>query len=509
MPPLTVGHKDAIDRHFRYIQARRHGVLTMRVRVFFRQQADRVVNRYLGVKTEVLPIWTGRLAFLPEFKETRADEILPDEEARRLQIVMYPDLQDQYIQSAILAGGLVGEEDPPDPGDQRLQDYLLQAGERITGINATTRDDVAQAIALGGERGYTPYQIAHGGRGTDADFVTVHDVVSNADPEGHYRGRADTIVRTELAYASARATTDSYRDAGDGVVEQVEVRDGDSAQWGPCGWRFHDDEDIADGSIRSLDEAEQYPIAHPNAVFAGSSFVAYGDLREIRRARYSGPAVRIETGHAGPRMVGTTIGPNHPMLTQRGMVAARDLKPGDNLIYDLRHEAAWFDLDLKHVPPRVEQVFETFDVACGHTAVARTADDFHNDGSFCYGEVDVVFPNRQLLNVWNLGGVQQASQSLLVATYVQPPILTRGGPGLSAAERVRIAATSGVSRFGVGDVGSGHFVLAPITSIETVHFEGWAFDATTVEAIYSSDGFVVSNCVRVFLPLFAGMSLDV
>lgn len=42
---------------------------------------------------------------------------------------------------------------------------------------------------------------------------------------------------------------------------QVEVRDG--AQ---CGWASHDDRDLANGSIRDIDDALAHPLAHPNCV---------------------------------------------------------------------------------------------------------------------------------------------------------------------------------------------------------------------------------------------------
>jgi hypothetical protein len=33
-----------------------------------------------------------------------------------------------------------------------------------------------------------------------------------------------------------------------------------------CGWTSHDDPDKADGTIRTLDEASDYPLPHPNCV---------------------------------------------------------------------------------------------------------------------------------------------------------------------------------------------------------------------------------------------------
>ena len=243
--------RHAITQRFKYVQARRYSGLTIRLRGFFRQQAARVTARYLGTTTATLgiPVWMGRLA-VGEVKETQVDQLLPAEEDRRLQIVMNPDLQAQYLQSAQLATDLLGNE-VMEPGDTRLQNYLLTSGERIVGINDTTRDDVRMALALGGERGYNQHQIAYGV--DEDDFTGIHDIV-----DATYSRRADAIVRTELAFASASATLDTYDDSS---VQQVEVSDGQG-----CGWTEHDDPDLADGSIRDMDDAQEYPIAHPNCV---------------------------------------------------------------------------------------------------------------------------------------------------------------------------------------------------------------------------------------------------
>lgn len=251
-PRFPVAHKRSLKHGFTALQQRRYHVMAARLHVFFTQQAERVVARYLGTTTATLeyPVWMGRLAWAGEVKETQPGEILPPEEDRRLQIVMIPDLEDQYIQSSHYAGQLVGA-DVPDPGDQRVRDYLLSAGGRIVDINDTTRDNVALTLALGGERGYNQYQIA---RGVPADnFPGLDDTVAQT-----YRNRSDTIVRTELSYANAQATLDTYREQ---TVEWVEVQDGDD-----CGWQDHDDPDLADGSFRTMDDADEYPIAHPNCV---------------------------------------------------------------------------------------------------------------------------------------------------------------------------------------------------------------------------------------------------
>jgi hypothetical protein len=48
----------------------------------------------------------------------------------------------------------------------------------------------------------------------------------------------------------------------------VLIFDGDD-----CGWTEHDDSDVADGTVPTLDEAEECPLSHPNCVRAWAPVV--------------------------------------------------------------------------------------------------------------------------------------------------------------------------------------------------------------------------------------------
>lgn len=80
-------------------------------------------------------------------------------------------------------------------------------------------------------------------------------------------GRARTIALTETANAYNQASLAGY--ATTGLVEKVEVFDGDG-----CGWTSHDDPDLANGSIRTLDEGQRQVIAHPRCQRAFGAVVA-------------------------------------------------------------------------------------------------------------------------------------------------------------------------------------------------------------------------------------------
>jgi hypothetical protein len=89
---------------------------------------------------------------------------------------------------------------------------------------------------------------------------------------------ARMAVRTKLAETWQLASFDLFRQAG---ITYVEVVDGAG-----CGWSSHDDPDKANGTIRSLEEAGAYPLAHPNC---GRSTYPRIDVRTDDDARRAGP----------------------------------------------------------------------------------------------------------------------------------------------------------------------------------------------------------------------------
>ena len=176
--------------------------------------------------------------------------IIPAGDAEKLVRAAGPFVRDMLSRSSSAAGDLVGIGGLTDTNPALLE-LLARAATRLTRVNDATREAVRAAITEGSSRGYSDFQIA---RGVPEDsFPGLRDVITET-----YRGRADTVARTELATASQEAAVERYASAG---VSQVEVLDGPG-----CGWTEHADPDEANGSLRTLAEAEQYPIAHPNCV---------------------------------------------------------------------------------------------------------------------------------------------------------------------------------------------------------------------------------------------------
>lgn len=127
---------------------------------------------------------------------------------------------------------------------------------QVAGITDTTRQILRDKVAAAIDRGYSIDELVGGV--ADDGFVGLDDLFGT---------RADTIALTETATAYNTASLSGYADSG--LVETVEVFDGEE-----CGWTEHDDPDAADGSIRTLDEADDYPVAHPNCQRAFGPVVA-------------------------------------------------------------------------------------------------------------------------------------------------------------------------------------------------------------------------------------------
>jgi DNA topoisomerase IB/N-acetylglutamate synthase-like GNAT family acetyltransferase len=232
------------------------------------------------------------------------------------------------------------------------------------------------------------------------------------------------------------------------------------------------------------------PPFHPNAVFAGTTFVSYGALDEMIGADYHGPAILIKTSEGAE----FTIGPNHPILTQCGMRLANCLCEGDYLVYDTRVEMFDFissgrsNSNFKNVP-FVEDAFESLLPMGKLTRVAATTDDFHGDGVFCEGEIQIVIPANRLLFKFDSLGVEHFREYGFIKPNASLANVSTDGSGYPDIEPIYLSAP--------GSVGSrlaGVFRLHRVVSVTRTQYKGKAFDATTASGVYNCDGFVVSNC---------------
>jgi hypothetical protein len=154
-------------------------------------------------------------------------------EQRRFMVALDPLIEEL---TAEVAGGTARLAQKPRKADTSIYDYVrAKVGERITGINNTTREKVQKLVAEGIEQGMSPQDL-----GSALKESAAFDAA-----------RADMIARTETAYAYNDSAIQSYLSLD---VEQVQVIDGDKDA--ECAH--------ADGATWSMDEALSNPISHPN-----------------------------------------------------------------------------------------------------------------------------------------------------------------------------------------------------------------------------------------------------
>lgn len=129
---------------------------------------------------------------------------------------------------------------------------LDRVGTRVVGIGETSRELLAGIVQRATEQGLSIEQLIPQLEEAFTSWST---------------GRAATVALTETANAYNLASSAGY--AASGLVDEVEIFDGPE-----CGWTEHDDPDLADGSIRTLDDFDEYPTAHPNCQRAAGPVVA-------------------------------------------------------------------------------------------------------------------------------------------------------------------------------------------------------------------------------------------
>src|SRR5581483_11581281 len=217
-------------RQLRDQHARR---LTVTLRRFFREQAERVVRRYLhryGLQAK-----------------GEAHDLLDDDETTRLARVLVAALGVSARDAMDLAAAFLAEE--PLSENERITALLSASAQRVVGINAYTRRMIQEALVAGRAAGYTPYQIAYGV--AKDGFRGLADVVAET-----YKGRAETIARTELGTVMNLAAVQRVERAG---LTQVQLMDGPG-----CHLFTHTSGPLANGLVVSLAEAQRYPLSHIN-----------------------------------------------------------------------------------------------------------------------------------------------------------------------------------------------------------------------------------------------------
>lgn len=189
---------------------------------------------------------------------------------------------------------------------------------------------------------------------------------------------------------------------GDYYYEEVEVKRwilGDGGQSGNCeicdgnaemGWI--DMDDVFDGVDGDVDE----PPGHPNCFLAGTSVTAFGVAAATKRW-YEGEVLVLRI--SGVEDLACT--PNHPILTQRGWLAARNLKLSDNIAKCLPPTAlaSVINPNDNYIETSIDKISSSLIVSGCMVArsVPLTTEAFHGD-AHVDDKVDIVRAARTFSN---------------------------------------------------------------------------------------------------------------
>lgn len=259
---------------------------------------------------------------------------------------------------------------------------------------AAERKAVTGAIRRGVFEGQTNAQIVRAIRGTRARQYQDGLLQITAR-------NARTIVHTAVQHTSnqaRQATFDAHADIVKGT-RWISTLDTITCQ-----------------SCRSLDQREfprdkgPRPPLHPFCL-PGDALVTTGHrITGASKRWFDGDLVVISTS-GGKRLACT---PNHPVLTRRGWVGAREVQIGDDVVCDITYRTVGGGCDHQDVPSRIQDVAETFlsSRQVVSVPVPTAAEHFHGDG--IDGEIAVVGSDRFLRDGGDTAALELSHERCLI-----------------------------------------------------------------------------------------------
>ncbi len=256
-----------------------------------------------------------------------------------------------------------------DPWQRRVALVRARVFEQMDGFVGETAADLSRVLMQGIENGQNP-------------LIVAKDIKARFDVS---KGRAERIARTEITGALRRA----HWDEADSAREQLGIRTLEMhlSALSPTTRESHA---RRHGRLYTTQEVREWYTQDGNGIncYLPGTRVR-GRFVAGSKAHYAGNAIRIVT--ASGRNLAVT--PNHPVMTDRGLVAADKIAKGDNLIaYSAEEEnlAGVRDLNGELADSAIEDVFGAL-VKVGHSFNRRVRGiDFHGDGEFCNENVEIV-----------------------------------------------------------------------------------------------------------------------
>jgi len=245
-----------------------------------------------------------------------------------------------------------------------------------------------------------------------------------------------------------------------------------------------------------------------------------------------------------------TVTPNHMLLTTRGIVTAKNMKKGDNILCCSDAKGMGFDSpDVNGSPSLIDDVFVTLLKSSSMSSLEMpvSAEHLHGDGRFCDGNINIVTPDGFLGHCLDPHVRQKIPQNDFVVR--NPELLPFSGD--SSLADILISAGLATNRLvsGNGSIfpdarrSSSHserqaFTLSPnaysssdesfsddggrysqflsdvvipesgmvstdnIVDIEVSDYSGHIYDLLTKSTLYYANGYLSSNCVHYTVAVF-------
>lgn len=308
------------------------------------------------------------------------------------------------------------------PYQRRVAMIASRVFEEMQGFKGQTAADLSRVLREGLENGQNPKVVAR----------TIRERF------GVSKSRAERIARTEITGALRRGHWDENEDARQNLGINTAL------MWFSA----------LSSTTRRTHASKHGKVLTPSDVKSfysrdGNAINCYLPGTRVRgrfvagsKAHYTGDIIHIMT--AGGRNLSVT--PNHPVMTDGGLVAAAELHVGQNLLankIEVEDFAGISDLNCELADALIEDVFSSLS-NFGHAHTARVgAVDFHGDGRFINKYVDIVDADRVLTFGCNAEIGKALDDLKLISSN---PIPSGSGPLGSCLNSVLLSASGFLGR---------------------------------------------------------------
>lgn len=327
------------------------------------------------------------------------------------------------------------------PYQNRIGLIRAREFELMKGLSANVKQGLSQQLTAGLAQGIGPREIAKN--------ITAQTGIEER--------RAERIARTEVNQALRTARMDETQDASGRLGIRVKVMH--LSALSPTTRATHA---ARSGQLYTVQEERDWFAEGGNAIncYLPGTAVS-GRFVAGSKSRYEGPTVNLVAADGS----NLTVTPNHPVMTQRGLVAAAKVLKTDYLLtyrHDVELPIGIGALNRQAVQPAIEQVFASLS-DLGHTATSRvSAVDFHGDARFMDKNIQVVRADGALPCALDAQQAEILDELSLEHSY-SVPSLTKS-PQRFNRGAVGLTPTGGMGSGGVGPSLLGSHVSGPTQS---------------------------------------------